>query len=302
MINRLKLKSLIFSIFIPFIPTAAFSQLGALGGVSGIEEGGKVVGPLVTLSGEVGAPDQGSLGFYLFYTQATRSFGKPLDEVYAGDPKVRFIYEILFFNYNPYDVLQIAVMAPYVKENVEITREEGVEKTSVSGLFNPVIRAKYQFLSHPFVSLALSVLPPTGFSDIGTNTLDIRTAIAMTYKFSFVRLDAEAGYQFAGVWTDGPAPNDSISANIAFSREAGERLSVFLEGNYSYGGFLRVGEKAGTQIIIREEYQRKLDLTPGIRVKIADRLFTTVASRIALFNYYYLGYHYFYSIGIDYAF
>jgi hypothetical protein len=36
-----------------------------------------------------------------------------------------------------------------------------------------------------------------------------------------------------------------LSANIALSREAGERLSLFLEGNYSFGGFLSVAEKAG---------------------------------------------------------
>lgn len=292
------------------LPTVARAQLGALGGVSGIEEGGKIVGPLFTLAGEVGAANAGTMGLYFFYTQVTRSFGKPLDQVYSGNPEQRVTYAMAFFSYNPLDVLQLTAIIPYVETDFQqtvvidpATNTTQRIKSSSGGLSNPLVRGKYQFLKHPYTSFAVSLFPPSGYEGIGSQALDIRTSLAVTEKFPPGRFDGEIAYQFAGVWTRGPASNDTVSGNAALSLDAGERLSAFLEVNYVYNGFYSVDEPSSTGgTIHRESQQHRLDITPGMRVKVKDRVFATLATKIGVYNTFYRGYYYFYSMGLDYAF
>lgn len=280
----------------------ARAQLGAIGGVASIQGQKQTTFPLFTLTAKTGQPNILDTGFYVYYAQVDRYMGKDIYTVFSGNPRERLLYKIFNVSYNLSSDMNLSISIPYVSYDwgqivTSTTNPEGSFNIvrNGAGLSNPAVRFMYQFLSSPMLAFYGTIYLPTGFIGVGSEGTDLEADIAYTRNIGIVQWDSNVGYRLTGRQpSSGIKPNDIIIANTAFSIPLGISLSGFFEINVMNQGQL-------TDESIRYTVQQwKFDLVPGIRLSVTPNIFLTTALKYSAYNTFQIGYHYIYTIGIDY--
>ncbi|MGB9735448.1 MAG: hypothetical protein ACP5OF_01805 [bacterium] len=295
-------------IIILLIYNNAYAQLGAIGGIASIQGKKQTTFPLFTLTAKTGQADILDMGFYIYYAQVDRYMGKDFYSIFSGNITERLIYKIVNISYNLTSYMNLSASIPYVNADVGqlITSPTnpngsyGIVRTS-NGLSNPAVRFMYQFLNSPMLAVYGTVYLPTGFIGVGSGGTDLELDLAYTRNIGIVQWDSNIGYRMIGAdpVTHKKPNNDIQLFNTAFSVPFGISLSGFFEVNTMYEGQITDINFAGTQ----REYtvqQVLLNLVPGIRLSITPNLFLTGAFRYSMYNTFLYGYHYIYTIGLDY--
>ncbi len=295
----MKLKALgILVIFVVLMHAAnAYAQLGAIGGIASIQGKKQTTFPLFTLTAKSGQANILDTGFYLYYAQADRYMGKDIDTVFAGDPRERLVYKIFNASYNLTSDMNLSISIPYVSFDwgqIITGTTFGIVRSG-SGLSNPAIRFMYQVLNSPMLAVYGTIYLPTGFMQVGSEGTDVELDVAYTKDLDIVQWDSNVGYRLTGKSpSTNIKPNDIIIANTAFSIPFGISMSGFFEVNVMNQGQL-------TDLNVGYTVQQwKVDLVPGIRLSVTPNIFLTTALKYSAYNSFQLGYHYIYTMGIDY--
>jgi len=290
------------------VSTNAFAQLGAIGGIASIQGKKQTTFPLFTLTAKTGQTNILDTGFYVYYTQVDRYMGKDFYSIFSGNITERLLYKILNISYNLTSDMNLSASIPYVSADVgqmitSPTNPNGTYSVvrSSSGLSNPAIRFMYQFLSSPMLAVYGTIYLPTGFMGVGSGGTDLEFDLAYTRNIGIVQWDSNIGYRLIGVdpVTHRKQNNDIQIFNTAFSIPFGISLSGFLEINTMYEGQITDVDFAGTHTSYTVQ-QVSVNLVPGIRLSITPNLFLTSALKYSFYNTFLYGYHYIYTIGIDY--
>ncbi len=286
----------------------AHAQLGAIGGIASIQGKKQTTFPLFTLTAKTGQADILDGGFYVYYAQVDTYMGKDMATVYGNDLSERLVYKILNVSYNLTSDMNLSASIPYVSADVGqlITSPSNPSGTdeiirSSSGLSNPAIRFMYQFLRSPMLAVYGTIYLPTGFIGVGSGGTDLEVDLAYTRDLGIVQWDSNIGYRLTGIDpTTHRKPNNDIQMlNTAFSIPLGMSLSGFFEVNTSYEGRITDINFAGTKTAYTVQ-QVMVNIVPGIRLSITPSLFLTGALKYSLYNTFLYGYHYIYTIGLDY--
>ncbi|MCL4557692.1 MAG: transporter [Deltaproteobacteria bacterium] len=280
----------------------AYAQLGAIGGIASIQGKKQTTFPLFTLTAKTGRADILDAGFYLYYAQADRYMGKDIYTVFSGNPRERLVYKIFNVSYNLTSDMNLSLSIPYVSYDwgqiitgpTNLSGTFGIVRSG-GGLSNPAVRFMYQFLSSPMLAVYGTVYLPTGFMQVGSEGTDLELDVAYTRDIGIVQWDSNVGYRLTGkLPSTDVKPNDIIIANTAFSIPFGLSLSGFFELNLMDAGQLT---DLGIDYTVQ---QLKIDLVPGIRLSVMPNLFLTMALKYSAYNTFQLGYHYIYTLGLDY--
>jgi hypothetical protein len=290
-----------------FAAVDAHAQLGAIGGIASIQGKKQTTFPLFTLTAKTGQSDILDTGFYVYYAQVDTYMGKDMS-IFAGNPRERLIYKIFNVSYNLTSDMNLSASIPYVSADVAqfITSPANPTGTyditnNSSGLSNPAARLMYQVLSSPMLAVYGTIYLPTGFRGVGSGGTDLEVDLAYTRNLGIVQWDSNIGYRLTGVdpVTHRKPNNDVQMANTALSIPLGMSLSGFFEINTMYEGQITDVNFAGTG----REYtvqQLLVNLVPGIRLSITPNIFLTTALKYSMYNTFLYGYHYIYTIGLDY--
>ena len=299
---------IVYIVILLLVAVNAHAQLGAIGGIASIQGQKQTTFPLFTLTAKTGQPDILDMGFYIYYAQVDRYMGKDFYSVFSGNTTERLLYKILNVSYNLTSTMNLSASIPYVNADVgqliTSTANPGGSYAitrSSSGLSNPAVRFMYQFLGSPMLAVYGTIYLPTGFIGVGSGGTDLEVDLAYTRNFSIVQWDSNIGYRFIGVdpVTHRKPNNDIQVANTAFSIPFGMSLSGFFEINAMYEGQVTDINFAGTGKPYTVQ-QLLVNLVPGIRLSITPNLFLTSALRYSAYNTFLFGYHYIYTIGLDY--
>ena len=234
--------------------------------------------------------------------------GKDFYSVFSGNTTERLLYKILNVSYNLTSTMNLSASIPYVNADVGqlVTSTANPEGTynitrSSSGLSNPAVRFMYQFLGSPMLAVYGTIYLPTGFIGVGSGGTDLEVDVAYTRDIGIVQWDSNIGYRLTGVdpVTHREPNNDIQIANTAFSIPFGVSLSGFFEINTMYEGQVTDIDFAGTGKPYTVQ-QLLVNFVPGIRLSITPNLFLTSALRYSAYNTFLFGYHYIYTIGLDY--
>lgn len=306
--KKIYIIALFFIIIIVLISNKAVAQLGAIGGIASIQGKKQTTFPLFTLTAKTGQPAILDMGFYIYYAQVDRYMGKDFYSIFSGNPTERLIYKIVNISYNLTSDMNLSASIPYVNADVgqfitSPTNPAGsysIVRTS-NGLSNPAIRFMYQFLNSPMLAVYGTIYLPTGFIGVGSGGTDLELDLAYSKDIGIVHWDSNIGYRIIGAnpVTHRKLNNDIQIFNTAFSVPFGISMSGFFEINTMYEGQITDVDFAGTQ----REYtvqQVLFNLVPGIRLSITPNLFLTGALRYSMYNTFLYGYHYIYTIGLDY--
>lgn len=294
---KLKALSMLVISVVLMLAVDAYAQLGAIGGIASIQGKKQTTFPLFTLTAKSGQANILDTGFYLYYAQADRYMGKDIDTVFAGNPRERLVYKIFNVSYNLSSDMNLSISIPYVSYDwgqIITDTTFGIVRSG-SGLSNPAIRFMYQVLNSPMLAVYGTVYLPTGFMQVGSEGTDVELDIAYTKDLDIVQWDSNIGYRLTGKSpSTNIKPNDIIIANTAFSIPFGLSMSGFFEVNVMNQGQL-------TDLNVDYTVQQwKVDLVPGIRLSVTPNVFLTTALKYSAYNSFQLGYHYIYTIGIDY--
>ncbi len=304
----MKKLSILLSLFgILMFTVNARAQLGAIGGIASIQGKQQTTFPLFTLTAKSGQPNILDTGFYLYYAQVDRYMGKDLYTLSSTNLKERLIYRIFNVSYNLTPTMNISMSIPYVSVDsgqffTSPSNPNGyyVVTGSSSGLSNPAVRFMYQFLNSPMLAVYGTIYLPTGFVGIGSEGTDLEADIAYTRTIGIVQWDSNIGYRLTGKQPSTNIKTNNIAiANTAFSIPFGLSLSGFFEMNVMNQGQLTDLNFAyrGYSYTVQ---QWKFDLVPGIRLSVTPNIFLTTALKYSVYNTFQYGYHYIYTIGIDY--
>ncbi len=295
-----------------FTAVNAHAQLGAIGGIASIQGKKQTTFPLFTLTAKTGQPNILDTGFYVYYAQVDRYMGKDIWIEYQNNPRERLIYRIFNLSYNLSSNMNISLSIPYIGVDVGqyITSPANPQGSYVlgasnSGLSNPAVRFMYQFLSSPMLAVYGTIYLPTGFMGIGSEGTDMEADIAYTRDIGIVQWDSNVGYRLTGEQPSALQPstktksNNIAIANTAFSIPFGLSLSGFFEVNVMNAGqFTDLNfANSGTSYSVQ---QWKFDLVPGVRFSVTPNIFLTTALKYSPYNTFLFGYHYIYTIGLDY--
>ncbi len=286
----------------------AHAQLGAIGGIASIQGKKQTTFPLFTLTAKTGQANILDAGVYVYYAEVDTYMGKDIASVFGSDMSERLIYKILNVSYNLTSDMNLSASIPYVSADVGqlITSPSnpggsyGITRSS-SGLSNPAIRFMYQFLRSPLLAVYGTIYLPTGFLGVGSGGTDLEVDLAYTRDLGIVQWDSNIGYRLVGIdpVTHKKPNNDIQLLNTAFSIPLGMSLSGFFEINTMYEGKVTDIDFAGTHTAYSVQ-QMLVNIVPGIRLSITPNLFLTSALKYSLYNSFLYGYHYIYTIGLDY--
>ncbi len=278
------------------------AQLGAIGGIASIQGQKQTTFPLFTLTAKSGKANILDTGVYLYYAQADRYMGKDIYTVFSGNPRERLVYKIFNVSYNLTSDMNLSLSIPYVSYDwgqIITDSTFGIVRSG-GGLSNPAVRFMYQFLRSPMLAVYGTVYLPTGFLQVGSEGTDLEADVAYTDDLGIVQWDSNVGYRLTGKQpSTNVKPNDIIIANTAFSIPFGLLLSGFFEINVMNEGQLTDLNFGGSKQSYTVQ-QWKVDLVPGIRLSVTPSLFLTVAMKYSAYNTFQLGYHYIYTMGLDY--
>jgi len=303
-----RLNLLLLYIFLTLVwVISAHAQLGAIGGIASIQGKKQTTFPLFTFTAKAGRSNIMDMGFYLYYAQVDRYMGKDIYTVYSGNPRERLIYRIFNMSYNLTSNMNLSLSIPYVSYDwgqivTSSTNSAGSFQITKNGagLSNPAVRIMYQFLNSPMLAIYGTIYLPTGFMQVGSEGTDFELDIAYTRDIGLIQWDSNVGYRLTGTYpSTNMNPNDIFIANTALSIPLGMSLSGFFEINTMYKGKLTdINFKLSGKPYTVQQW--KIDFVPGIRVSVTPNIFLTTALKYSMYNAFQIGYHYIYTIGIDY--
>jgi hypothetical protein len=276
-------------------PSPASAQLlGAIGGIEGVGDESAAT-PLLTMTGQADFSEgAGAVAVRLVYARVTRWFGEKIENpseefgtpTFDSTRGLEITHRIFLLGYGVTDRWNIGLSLPFTEVRSRLpdplSPTGPAEEQEQNGIGNLAAMVKYQFLEDPNLSVRIGAFLPSGY-EVGAGFLQVTTDVAYSVQLNDLSLHAQTGF----VWTDRDRqnndPSDAVLANLALARMIRGHLVAVLELNYQQ----RVGRD---DLFVDAPTQTALDLTPGFKIPITERLTFSSSVRIALINTLSLGY------------